>query len=168
MKAFALIYFLYEICALGELLFFFIKKVHSSSQIQCQQYQTQRFQAAIVHLIRVKIHRREDELLVLKEEIFRKKNALAEVCEESRNTFITSIFVLSMQAFGRDQSGTGRIVSTVRMQNVPCLVLVLAALAYLVPGILGHDPWKQDETYTFGIIYHMLTSGDWGIPVNAG
>src|SRR5260363_71090 len=79
MKAFALIYFLYEKCALGELLFFFIKKVHSSSQIQCQQYQTQRFQAAIVHLIRVKIHRREDELLVLKEEIFRKKMRLLKI-----------------------------------------------------------------------------------------
>src|SRR5260363_68292 len=73
-----------------------------------------------------------------------------------------------MQAFGRDQSGTGRIVSTVRMQNVPCLVLVLAALAYLVPGILGHDPWKQDETYTFGTIYHRWTNGDGGIAVNSG
>src|SRR5215469_1870394 len=23
--------------------------------------------------------------------------------------------------------------------------------AWLLPGTLGHDPWKQDETYTFGI-----------------
>lgn len=40
--------------------------------------------------------------------------------------------------------------------------------AYLLPGILGHDPWKQDETYTFGIIQHMLESGDFVVPTNAG
>ncbi|KVE39193.1 ArnT family glycosyltransferase [Burkholderia sp. TSV86] len=40
--------------------------------------------------------------------------------------------------------------------------------AYLLPGILGHDPWKQDETYTFGIIQHMLESGDLVVPTNAG
>nr|WP_169708813.1 glycosyl transferase [Trinickia terrae] len=40
--------------------------------------------------------------------------------------------------------------------------------AYLLPGTLGHDPWKQDETYTFGIIQHMLESGDFVVPSNAG
>lgn len=48
------------------------------------------------------------------------------------------------------------------------LVLGLAALLYLLPGILGHDPWKQDETYTFGIIDHILKTGEWLIPMNAG
>ncbi|MGI4858613.1 MAG: ArnT family glycosyltransferase [Janthinobacterium lividum] len=47
-------------------------------------------------------------------------------------------------------------------------VLGLAALMYLLPGILGHDPWKQDETYTFGIVDHILKTGEWLIPVNAG
>lgn len=39
------------------------------------------------------------------------------------------------------------------------LFLVLVA-AYLVPGLIGHDPWKQEETYIFGIVHHMLQSGD--------
>ncbi|AOK17334.1 glycosyl transferase [Burkholderia cepacia] len=40
--------------------------------------------------------------------------------------------------------------------------------AYVLPGVLGHDPWKQDETYTFGIIQHMLETGDFVVPTNAG
>ncbi len=42
------------------------------------------------------------------------------------------------------------------------------AAAWLLPGLIGHDPWKQDEPYILGIIQHMLTSGDWIVPSNAG
>ncbi|MBU9185947.1 glycosyltransferase family 39 protein [Burkholderia multivorans] len=48
------------------------------------------------------------------------------------------------------------------------LMVVVIGLAYLVPGLIGHDPWKQDETYTFGIIRHMLATSDWIVPTNAG
>ncbi len=48
------------------------------------------------------------------------------------------------------------------------LFVIALACAYLLPGVLGHDPWKQDETYTFGIIRHMLATGDWVVPTNAG
>lgn len=49
------------------------------------------------------------------------------------------------------------------------LVLVFAlAIAYLLPGLIGHEPWKQDETYIFGMVYHMLQSGDWVVPQVAG
>ncbi|WP_179401770.1 ArnT family glycosyltransferase [Burkholderia guangdongensis] len=48
------------------------------------------------------------------------------------------------------------------------LLVVALACAYLLPGVLGHDPWKQDETYTFGIIQHMLDTGDFIVPTNAG
>jgi 4-amino-4-deoxy-L-arabinose transferase-like glycosyltransferase len=40
--------------------------------------------------------------------------------------------------------------------------------AWLLPGTLGHDPWKQDETYTFGIVQHMLDTADLVVPTNAG
>lgn len=39
---------------------------------------------------------------------------------------------------------------------------------FLLAGTIGHDPWKQDETYTFGIVYHFLTTHSWLIPVDAG
>ncbi|MCW3479465.1 hypothetical protein OL229_07775 [Neisseriaceae bacterium JH1-16] len=48
------------------------------------------------------------------------------------------------------------------------LVLVVAMLVYALPGTLGHSPWKQDEAYSFGIIQHMLESGQLLIPTNAG
>ncbi|SIT40914.1 conserved membrane hypothetical protein [Paraburkholderia ribeironis] len=52
----------------------------------------------------------------------------------------------------------------------PLLWLVALAIlcAWLLPGTLGHDPWKQDETYTFGIVQHMLDTGDLIVPTNAG
>jgi len=50
----------------------------------------------------------------------------------------------------------------------PKLFLAVLAILYAIPGLIGHDPWKQDETYVFGIIYSMLKSGDWIVPMVAG
>lgn len=49
-------------------------------------------------------------------------------------------------------------------------VLLLLALfaAWLVPGLLGHDPWKPGEAYTFGLVYHIVQSGDWLAPALPG
>ncbi|MBN3757965.1 glycosyl transferase [Paraburkholderia sp. Tr-20389] len=47
-------------------------------------------------------------------------------------------------------------------------IAVAIVCAWLLPGTLGHDPWKQDETYTFGIVQHMLDTGDLVVPTNAG
>lgn len=43
-------------------------------------------------------------------------------------------------------------------------VLALLVIAYLVPGMFGHEPWKPDEPYTFGIVRAMLASRDWLVP----
>ena len=51
----------------------------------------------------------------------------------------------------------------------PARLLTAAILiAFLVPGVFGHDPWKQDEGYTFGMVLHILESGDWVVPTLAG
>ena len=52
--------------------------------------------------------------------------------------------------------------------NIALGLLILLCVAFLVPGLIGHDPWKQDETYVFGIIHHILKSGDWVVPTLAG
>jgi 4-amino-4-deoxy-L-arabinose transferase-like glycosyltransferase len=49
----------------------------------------------------------------------------------------------------------------------PLLIAVLG-LAWLLPGLIGHDPWKPDEAYTFGIVYEILQGGSWVIPQIAG
>lgn len=49
------------------------------------------------------------------------------------------------------------------------MALALALLlAFLLPGIFGHDPWKQDEGYTFGIVVEILQGGHWVVPTLAG
>jgi 4-amino-4-deoxy-L-arabinose transferase-like glycosyltransferase len=48
------------------------------------------------------------------------------------------------------------------------IAFLFLVVTYLLPGLIGHDPWKQDETYIFGIIQHLLESGDWVVPTVAG
>ncbi|MGF6774658.1 4-amino-4-deoxy-L-arabinose transferase-like glycosyltransferase [Paraburkholderia sp. GAS199] len=48
------------------------------------------------------------------------------------------------------------------------LIATAILCAWILPGTLGHEPWKQDETYTFGIVQHMLDTGDLVVPTNAG
>ena len=47
------------------------------------------------------------------------------------------------------------------------LLLVLLG-AWLALGLFGHDPWKPDEAYSFGLVYHILEKGDWLVPTLAG
>jgi len=39
-------------------------------------------------------------------------------------------------------------------------LFLLVCLAWLVPGLVGHDPWKPDEAVVFGAVYEMLRTGD--------
>jgi len=47
-------------------------------------------------------------------------------------------------------------------------LLLLLCLAWLLPGLVGHAPWKPDEATTFGIVYHILKTGEWLVPTLAG
>jgi 4-amino-4-deoxy-L-arabinose transferase-like glycosyltransferase len=40
--------------------------------------------------------------------------------------------------------------------------------AWILLGLFGHDPWKPDEAYSFGLVYHILESGEWLVPTLAG
>ncbi len=44
---------------------------------------------------------------------------------------------------------------------------ILLAL-YLLPGLIGHDPWKVDDAEAFGVIRDMLVRGHWLTPTLAG
>ncbi|WP_083685392.1 ArnT family glycosyltransferase [Massilia putida] len=39
---------------------------------------------------------------------------------------------------------------------------------YVLPGLVGHEPWKQDETYIVEIVRNMLATGDAVVPRMAG
>lgn len=49
--------------------------------------------------------------------------------------------------------------------SVPAFLLLAA---WIFAGLFGHDPWKPDEAYTFGLVYHILQTGDWLVPTLAG
>ena len=54
-------------------------------------------------------------------------------------------------------------------QNLPTQPIALTwlcvlAAAWILPGLIGHDPWKPDEAYSFGLVYELLKGGDWVVP----
>jgi 4-amino-4-deoxy-L-arabinose transferase-like glycosyltransferase len=48
------------------------------------------------------------------------------------------------------------------------LLVAAFCLAWILPGLIGHDPWKPDEAQTFGVVYAMLREGSWLVPMLAG
>ena len=45
---------------------------------------------------------------------------------------------------------------------------VLLVLAYLLPGLVGHDLWKSEDAIGIGIVHQMLEHGRWLVPHLAG
>ena len=43
-------------------------------------------------------------------------------------------------------------------------VLALIALAFVVPGLVGHDPWKTYDVISVEIMHRMQLGGDWLVP----
>ncbi len=48
------------------------------------------------------------------------------------------------------------------------VLLGLLCLVWLGTGLVGHDPWKPDDAYSFGLVYSILQSHDWLVPALAG
>ena len=51
------------------------------------------------------------------------------------------------------------------LQGLPLALLVAL---YLLPGLAGHDLWKPEDAPTIGVVYAMLTDGNWLTPHLAG
>ena len=43
----------------------------------------------------------------------------------------------------------------------------LLCIVWLLPGLIGRDPWKPDEAYSFGLVNHVFQTGDWVVPALA-
>ncbi|TMH69877.1 MAG: glycosyltransferase family 39 protein [Betaproteobacteria bacterium] len=57
-------------------------------------------------------------------------------------------------------------VLTANYRTPAALALLIAV--WLAAGLFGRDPWKPDEAYSFGLVLHILHSGDWVVPTLAG
>lgn len=44
----------------------------------------------------------------------------------------------------------------------------MLALAFMLPGLFGHDPWKTEDAVGFGVVYSLLDQGAWLTPQLAG
>jgi 4-amino-4-deoxy-L-arabinose transferase-like glycosyltransferase len=50
----------------------------------------------------------------------------------------------------------------------PLAFTVGLCVLWLLPGLVGRDPWKPDDADTVGMVYQLLQSGDWVVPAIAG
>ena len=60
-----------------------------------------------------------------------------------------------------DEPLRGRISFDGTRTPTKTALFLVVCLAWLLPGLVGHDPWKYDEAIVFGIVADMLKSGDW-------
>ncbi|MGH8717091.1 MAG: ArnT family glycosyltransferase, partial [Burkholderiales bacterium] len=44
----------------------------------------------------------------------------------------------------------------------------LFCFAWILPGLISHEPWKPDEPGNFGLVLHIFHTGDWVVPTLAG
>ena len=51
------------------------------------------------------------------------------------------------------------------LARVPLLILLAI---WLLPGLIGHDPWKTDDAIGIGIAHQFASHGDWLLPRLAG
>jgi 4-amino-4-deoxy-L-arabinose transferase-like glycosyltransferase len=59
-------------------------------------------------------------------------------------------------------------VSRSAYRHPPTLLFIAIITIFVFAGAIGHDPWKADEAYVFGMVHSMLTTGDWVVPMLAG
>jgi 4-amino-4-deoxy-L-arabinose transferase-like glycosyltransferase len=47
-------------------------------------------------------------------------------------------------------------------------ILIVLALAFVAPGLVGHDPWRAFDVLAIEVVHQMHLSGDWVVPRLAG
>ncbi|MEB0134725.1 glycosyltransferase family 39 protein [Actimicrobium sp. CCC2.4] len=63
---------------------------------------------------------------------------------------------------------TGAYPGVADLELAGVLPYALLIIVFIFFGLTGHDPWKADEAYVFGVIHTMLETGNWLIPTIAG
>jgi 4-amino-4-deoxy-L-arabinose transferase-like glycosyltransferase len=60
-----------------------------------------------------------------------------------------------------DEPPRGRIDYDGTRTPLKTVLFVVICATWLLPGLVGHDPWKVDEATAFGAVVEMLRTGDW-------
>ena len=59
------------------------------------------------------------------------------------------------------EPGWGRIAYDGAPTRIKSILFLVICATWLLPGLIGHDPWKVDEATAFGAVMEMLRTGDW-------
>ena len=59
------------------------------------------------------------------------------------------------------EAGWGRIAYDGTPTRLKSILFLVICATWLLPGLVGHDPWKVDEATAFGAVMEMLRTGDW-------
>lgn len=51
------------------------------------------------------------------------------------------------------------------LQRWPLAILLIS---FILPGLIGHDPWKTEDAIGTGLVHQMLSHGQWLVPYLAG
>jgi 4-amino-4-deoxy-L-arabinose transferase-like glycosyltransferase len=65
-------------------------------------------------------------------------------------------------------SSAGRIAYDGTRTPFKTTLFLVICFVWVLPGLVGHDPWKTDEAVVFGTVVEMLRSGDWTVLRIAG
>lgn len=57
---------------------------------------------------------------------------------------------------------------TEQSESSKLTLLLMLCAAWLLPGLVGHAPWKPDEGVSMGIVQYMLNTGEWRVPMLGG
>ncbi|WP_298926302.1 hypothetical protein [uncultured Ramlibacter sp.] len=63
---------------------------------------------------------------------------------------------------------TPAIVAQSGVRRLPRIALLLLCLAYVVPGFVGREPWKNADMTAFGYMLELARGGDWLAPTLLG
>ncbi|MBL8514874.1 MAG: glycosyltransferase family 39 protein [Betaproteobacteria bacterium] len=63
---------------------------------------------------------------------------------------------------------TGPIIFDGHATPVKSALFFIICAAWILPGLIGHDPWKSDDAVTFGTVLELLRHGHWAAPHIAG
>src|SRR5258707_13461530 len=55
----------------------------------------------------------------------------------------------------------GRIAWDGTRTPLKTTLFLVVCVTWVLPGLVGHDPWKYDEAVVFGAVTEMLRTGDW-------
>ncbi|HRE14476.1 MAG TPA: hypothetical protein PLD37_09805, partial [Usitatibacteraceae bacterium] len=67
-----------------------------------------------------------------------------------------------------DSPGAARLAFDGESTPVKTALFLVVCLAWLLPGLVGREPWKTDEAIAFGVVTDLLRSGDWLVPTLSG